>query len=104
MKKNITYLFALIIGIFFIGYASASAATFSDLVDNLVGGLAVSVVSLLFSAALIFFLYGVFQYMVNPTAEGKDKGKGYIIWGLIALTVMSSVYAIIKMVQNTFLG
>ena len=103
MEKSTKFLIAFSLGIFLISYHITSAATFASLVDNLVGGLAVSVIRLLFAAAFIFFFWGVVQYTVMPGSEAKDKGRGYMVWGLIALTVMFSVYAIIKMIQNTFL-
>lgn len=86
---------------FFLSFSATKAATFKDLVDNIVDNLAVSVVRLVFALAFIFFFWGVVQYTVMPGAESKDKGRGYMVWGLIALTVMFSVYGIIKMIQNT---
>ena len=49
------------------------------------------------------FVWGVVQYVISGASEEqKDKGKQYMIWGLIALTVMVSVWGIVKIVGNTF--
>ena len=104
MKKYTTYLPVFTLGLFIASCLPASAATFASLVDNLVGGLAVSVIRLLFAAAFIFFFWGVVQYTVMPGSEAKDKGRGYMVWGLIALTIMFSIYGTIKVVQETFIN
>ena len=64
-----------------------------DLVRN-------TVLYLIFSLAIIFFLWNVFRFIIN-----KDKiqtSKDYIIWGLIALTVMFTVYGLIALIAQTF--
>ncbi len=64
-----------------------------DLVKN-------TVLYLIFSLAIIFFLWNIFRYITN-----KDKiqtSKNYIIWGLIALTVMFTVYGLIALIAQTF--
>jgi multisubunit Na+/H+ antiporter MnhB subunit len=74
----------------------------SGFINNITSILKTSVVGLLFTIAFVFFFYGVVMYVVNPEEEKKKKGRDYIIWGLIGLTTMFMVYALIRIMQNTF--
>ncbi|MFM7088790.1 MAG: hypothetical protein ACKOW9_04670, partial [Candidatus Paceibacterota bacterium] len=66
---------------------------------DLIGG---SVIHLIFAIAFMFFFWGVVQYAIAETQDSKDKGRSYMVWGLIALTVMFSVYGLIRILRNTF--
>ncbi|MBP9802846.1 MAG: hypothetical protein KBD14_00865 [Candidatus Pacebacteria bacterium] len=62
-----------------------------------------SVIPLLFTLALVFFTYGVVQFMLNPANEEKrEKGKSYMVWGIIGLTVMVSVWGLVNILGSTF--
>jgi hypothetical protein len=55
---------------------------------------------LIFSLAIIFFLYNIFNYIRKPD---KIQTSGtYILWGILALTVMFTVYGLIGLVAETF--
>ncbi|MCE9585040.1 hypothetical protein K8Q94_00205 [Candidatus Nomurabacteria bacterium] len=58
---------------------------------------------LLFALALVYFLYGVFEFLSNAeNEESKTKGKMHMIYGLIGFTIMMGVWSILAMLQNTF--
>lgn len=62
-----------------------------------------TVVPFLFSLAVAGFIWGIIQYYLNPANEEKrKKGKNFIIGGLIALFVMTSMWGIVKIFSNTF--
>ena len=62
-----------------------------------------SVVPLLFSLAVAGFIWGIMQYYLNPGNEEKrKKGKDFIVGGLIALFVMTSMWGIVKIFTTTF--
>ncbi|HEY4477905.1 MAG TPA: TrbC/VirB2 family protein [Candidatus Paceibacterota bacterium] len=74
----------------------------SGFLNNITSILKTSVVGLIFTVAFVFFFYGVVMYVVNPEEEKKKRGKEYIVWGLTGLTIMFMVYALIRIMQNTF--
>jgi hypothetical protein len=48
-------------------------------------------------------MWGVVQYILNNEEEAKrEKGKQFMLWGIIALFVMFSVWGLIKVLGNTF--
>ncbi len=52
-----------------------------------------------FSLAVVFFFYGVAKYIWSE-GEGKGEGKKIMIWGVVALFVMSSVWGIIYYIEG----
>lgn len=62
-----------------------------------------SVIPLIFALAVTMFVWGVVQYVINSSEEvKKEKGKQFMIWGIIALTVMVSVWGLVSVLGNTF--
>ena len=62
-----------------------------------------SVIPLIFALALAMFVWGVVQYVINTDEEAKKaKGKQFMIWGIIALTVMVCVWGLVHVIGNTF--
>src|SRR5260221_2963810 len=57
---------------------------------------------LLFAFAIIFFLYGVFEFIMNQeNEEKKTTGKQQMICGIIGITIMIGVWTILGLVLNT---
>jgi len=58
---------------------------------------------LLFALALVFFFYGVFEFLSDPeNEEKKTKGKSHMIWGIVGLTIMMGVWFILGVIIDTF--
>lgn len=58
---------------------------------------------LLFALALAYFLYGVFEFIVNQqNEEKKTSGKSHMLWGVVGLTIMMGVWTILGVIMNTF--
>ena len=77
--------------------------TFQDLAVYITCILTKSVVPLIFALAIAMFVWGVVQYVINSDEEAKkEKGKQFMIWGIIALTVMVSVWGLVRVLGDTF--
>jgi hypothetical protein len=65
-----------------------------------------SVIPLIFALAAVMFVWGVVHYFIlNADEEQKrTQGKMFMIWGIIALTVMVSVWSLVAILGNTFPG
>ncbi|MFA6076501.1 MAG: hypothetical protein WC735_00290 [Candidatus Paceibacterota bacterium] len=62
-----------------------------------------SVIPLIFALAIVMFVWGVVQFVINSDDEAKKtKGKMFMIWGIVALTVMVSVWGLVAILGNTF--
>lgn len=106
-KKIFPYIFSsvTVLTLFFTSYdtaLSAPARNFKDLVTNtIIGDILNPTVLLLIALAIIFFLWGVFKFMI---AEGdkKEDGKQFMLWGIVGIFVMVSVWGLVSILASTF--
>jgi hypothetical protein len=62
-----------------------------------------TLIPIVFTLGLLLFFWGVVKYIWSE-GNGKEEGKKFMIWGVIALFVMSSVWGIIRFVQGEIPG
>jgi Type IV secretion system pilin len=77
---------------------------FQDLLCYITGIINSSVIPLIFAIATVAFVWGVVQFFIlNADEEAKRaQGKQYMIWGIIGLAVMLSVWGLVGIVGSTF--
>ena len=57
----------------------------------------------LFSLALVFFIYGVVEYLAQADkADARAKGQQHMIWGLVGIAIMFGVFGILNLIVRTF--
>lgn len=79
--------------------AYASLDSFIGNVDRMIIN---PLIIFLFALALVYFLYGVFEFIANgANDEKKTIGKSHMLWGVIGLTIMMGVFAILSVILNT---
>jgi hypothetical protein len=62
-----------------------------------------SVIPLIVALAVAMFIWGVVQYVINSDEEAKkEKGKQFMIWGIIGLVVMVGIWGLVRIVGTTF--
>lgn len=77
-------------------------ATDLPLVQKLFGTVVDPLVQLLFAAAVVYFVYGVFAYFIKGDGDAdRIQGKSHILWSTVGLFIMISVWGIIKLIANT---
>jgi len=70
----------------------------SRFIDNIVN----PIIYFLFALALLYFLYGVFIFIMSADDEtARATGKKHMFWGVIGLFIMVSVYGILDLVIGT---
>lgn len=58
--------------------------------------------ALILAAAVIFFLWGVFQFvMAAGDDEARAKGRNHIIYGIIGIAVMVSVWGLVTFLTGS---
>jgi hypothetical protein len=106
MKKNIKLFISSLMGTILATpafLALASVTTFSQLVnETLIGGILKPLVPFLVGLAVVVFLYGVIILMFSEGGEKKEEGKQYMMWGIVGIFVMVSVWGIVAILTNTF--
>ena len=82
--------------------AYAASTNFNDFLKNVDNMIINPLIIFLFALALVYFLYGLIEFIANgANDEKKTTGKSHMIWGIIGLTIMMGVWAILGMVLNT---
>jgi hypothetical protein len=56
-----------------------------------------------FAAGFLLFLWGLVKFLWNAQ-EGADnaEGKSHMIWGIVGMVIMVSIWGIISLLNNTF--
>lgn len=58
---------------------------------------------LLFALALVYFIYGLIKYLLSPdNEEVRKSSKSQMLWGIIGMFIMVSVFGILSIIMNTF--
>lgn len=85
--------------------ATQGLVTLGGLVNTFTNTIVKSVAYLLAALAMVAFFYGIVQFIWG-SREGKadvmTNGKKFMLWGLVALFVMFSVWGIVRYFQNVF--
>jgi len=60
-------------------------------------------IPLVFTLALLLFFWGVVKY-IRSEGDGKEDGRRIMIWGIIALFVMASIWGLVAFLQKEIIG
>lgn len=109
MKTKIFATVFFLIAIPNVSFALATDLHFGsliDLADTLASGVVTSLGYLAFTIAVVAFLWGMVNFIWaarnGDAGKGVENGKQFMLWGLIALFVMFSVWGIIIFTQSIF--
>ena len=75
----------------------------SNLVDS-AGGIINNLVPIVMTLVVLAFFWGLFQYIRNKASDpGKAiEGKSIMIWGVVAIAVMASLWGLVAFLNETF--
>jgi hypothetical protein len=74
-------------------YGSSVLTSIKTLVDQ--------AIPLLIGLGVLFFLWGLVKFVLAAgNEEAKEEGKRIMIWGIVALFVMVSVWGLVGILQN----
>ena len=60
------------------------------------------IIIFLFAVALVYFVYGLLQYLSSPDSEEvRKKSKSHMIWGVVGLFIMVAVFGIMRLILST---
>jgi hypothetical protein len=84
--------------------SECSSIKFKSVLDILIWLKCIAVavlIPLIFAAAFVVFLWGIFKFMYATDSTKRKEAQKRIWWGLIGLFVMVSVWGIIKIAGQT---
>ena len=71
-----------------------------QLLNRIAGQLIQPLVLLLFGVASLYFLWGVYQYMVDNSADKRKDHQKHLISGVLGLAIMVCVWGILHFICN----
>lgn len=73
-----------------------------DLVQKFFKVVVDPVIQLIFAAAVLYFVYGVFTYIRrSDDSSERINGANHILWSSVGLFIMISVWGIIAILEKT---
>lgn len=75
----------------------------SGYIDDVISKIATKIINptvgLLFSLALIWFVFGVTKFVKNASDPGeRATGQRHMLWGIVGMSIMIGVFSIIRLV------
>lgn len=61
-----------------------------------------AIIPILIGLALLAFMWGILLYLFS--GGKKEEGRMFMIWGIVALFVMTSVWGLVAIVRSTVLS
>lgn len=65
-------------------------------------GILALIVPILIAVAVVWFIWSVLQFMITTDEEKKKTAKLGMVWGIVAIFVMVSVWGLVGILANTF--
>ncbi len=69
-----------------------------DAANSLIGRLIPFIIAL----TVLVFLWGVFKFVISNDAEGRKEARGYMVWGIVSLFIMVSVWGLVNILVRSF--
>ena len=76
----------------------------SDGIRHLLGiasGVIQALIPIVIGVGVIVFLWGVLKYVLQSSDAGKAEGRQFMLWGIIALFVMVSVWGLVNILRDS---
>jgi len=80
--------------------ASAQATDVFKLLD-LIQDIIVAVIPVIIGLAVLVFVFGIFKYVISKSPEDQKEARGVILWGVIILFVMVSIWGLVNLLSTT---
>lgn len=102
MKKVVKIAAGAVWALPFLAFAQNANVSY---IANLIAqakGLLDQLVTFLIALAIVWFIYNVVRYTMSSDEEKKGAAKQQMIWGVIAIAVIVSIWGLVSILQNMF--
>ena len=72
-----------------------------DYILGQIGSILNLVIPILITLGVIIFIWGVITYVVAKGEEAKKEGRDRMIWGIIGLTVIVTLWGLVNFLKST---
>ncbi len=82
--------------------ANTSSDTVNSVMQKVVENIIAPLVMLLFAFATLVFVWGMFGFFKSgDDPEARKTGQNHILWGVVGMAIMVSVYGIVRFVFSS---
>ncbi len=60
------------------------------------------ILPVLIALGVVYFVWGVVQYVIGDSDEAKTKGKDKIVYGIIGFVIILSLWGLVYIISDTF--
>jgi hypothetical protein len=101
--KGVMYKGLALVLVAFPFVAGAQSGGFQNLdaAVNSIGNLITKLIPIVIGAAVLVFLWGILRFVVASDAEDRTAARNFMIFGVVALFVMVSVWGLVNFFRNT---
>ncbi|MGH7175210.1 MAG: hypothetical protein ACREGR_02540 [Minisyncoccia bacterium] len=75
--------------------------TFAAWTNSLLGLVNTVVVPIIIALAFLVFIWGVVKYFFLGGEEGRSEGKQFVLWGLLGMVLLFSVWGVVNLLLVT---
>ena len=81
---------------------NGNAIDTDTLIQNILTNIVNPLIILMVGVAVIFFLWGVFEFIRNAdSSEERKKGGMHMLYGALGLFIMSTAYGVLNLILGT---
>jgi hypothetical protein len=84
------------------GSCAAQASGTLGYILCIAGNILNTLIPILIVLGVVYFIWGVLQYVISSDEEAKKKGKDHMIWGIIGLVVIVALWGLVSVLTTTF--
>lgn len=86
-------------------FVALAASTDFETIIRKTSGWAIGLINLLLIIATLVFLWGVIKYIsAGGDAATIKEARSYILWGIIGLAIMGSVWVLVRFLQRSVIN
>jgi ABC-type phosphate transport system permease subunit len=81
---------------------ASSIGDYNTLLNNILKNIVNPIITLMVAIAVIYFLWGVFNFVRNAeSSEERKKGGTHMLFGALGFFIMVSAYGILNLILGT---
>ena len=73
-----------------------------ELMQKISANILSPILSIIFLLAFVYFIYGIYGMIASDgDSDKRENGKKSILWGVVGMVIMLSVYGILNLIVST---
>ena len=102
MKKIVKVVAGLALVMPFMAMAQSVNVNYLSSLINGAKSLLDQLVVFLIALAVVWFIYNVVRFAMSSDPEKREEAKSQMIWGIVAIAVIVSVWGLVALLQGIF--